>query len=385
MAAILGLILLNLGSALACRYSVRDTGFVDLGEEAYTLVLSGRDLGAQADLYRRIAAASLLDANIVFSVRQDAEAREPTLKLEGAKGRELVVARGEELPKDPPGATALIESIALSPIRAEIQERALNSFAVIVLVEGIQTNENARVGGSLAAAVRDVSRLMITMPKPVKTPPAILRIPVHRQAAERVTLWGLGFDPEPSLDARVAIVFGRGRRLGSPLEGPLITQTSVQERLVIIGQDCECELDRSWMKGPLMPGRWDDARQSMAARSLGFDPENPLVRAEISRIVMRGPGEGQKKKLAGASHTLGYSEISLDESPPVAEQETEVSPPSDASTMPSKKSAPVPDEQGPRFLAWGSGLFLWELVGVAGLAVVGLAAIWWRRVGREQG
>src|SRR5690606_38634283 len=80
-------------------------------------------------------------------------------------------------------------------------------------------------------------------------------------------------------------------------------------------QDCECELDREWMKGPLLPARWDAGRQQQALQSLGFDPENPLVRAEVSRIVLRGPGTGQMKKLAGTASGLGYSEVLLDELP----------------------------------------------------------------------
>ena len=57
-----------------------------------------------------------------------------------------------------------------------------------------------------------------------------------------------------------AIVFGRGRRLGEPLEGALITRTVLQERLAMIGQDCECDLDRAWLKGPVLPGRWEIGR-----------------------------------------------------------------------------------------------------------------------------
>jgi hypothetical protein len=88
---------------------------------------------------------------------------------------------------------------------------------------------------------------------------------------------------------------------------------NLRERLVLIGQDCECELDRAWLSGPLLPGRWDRTLQQTAARTLGFDPENPVVRAEVSRIIERGPQANQRKRTPATSQALGYSEESIEE------------------------------------------------------------------------
>jgi hypothetical protein len=368
------------GVAWACRYSVRDTGFVDLGDEHYQLILTGNHPGERTELYRRIAAASLLDANITLVVREPPDAAEPSLTLVAQDGRTLVLARGGELPSDAAGATTLIESVALSPLRAEIHEAALKSFAVVVLIEGGAAAEVSRVQASIEAAIRQVTLLMPGMPKPVDTPPALIRVSAERLAAERVTLWGLGFDPEPADEPRVALVFGRGRRIGSPLEGPLITQTVVQERLVIIGQDCECELDREWMKGPLLPARWDAGRQQQALQSLGFDPENPLVRAEVSRIVLRGPGPGQVKKLAGTASALGYSEVLLDELPTEEFPDVESAGATEAAEQVADEPvipAVNPLERTRRFT--------WFVLSGSSLAVLLLAGWWWRKIRREQG
>jgi hypothetical protein len=368
------------GVAWACRYSVRDTGFVDLGDEHYQLILTGNHPGERTELYRRIAAASLLDANITLVVREPPDAAEPSLTLVAQDGRTLVLARGGELPSDAAGATTLIESVALSPLRAEIHEAALKSFAVVVLIEGGAAAEVSRVQASIEAAIRQVTLLMPGMPKPVDTPPALIRVSAERLAAERVTLWGLGFDPEPEDEPRVALVFGRGRRIGSPLEGPLITQTVVQERLVIIGQDCECELDREWMKGPLLPARWDAGRQQQALQSLGFDPENPLVRAEVSRIVLRGPGPGQVKKLAGTASALGYSEVLLDELPTEEFPDVESAGATEAAEQVADEPvipAVNPLERTRRFT--------WFVLSGSSLAVLLLAGWWWRKIRREQG
>ncbi len=164
-------------------------------------------------------------------------------------------------------------------------------------------------------------------------------------------LWGLGLDPSPAADPRLAIVYGRGRRLGTPLEGPLITQTVLRERLSLIGQDCECDLERSWLRGPLLPGRWDRSQQELAAKSLGFDPENPMVRAEVSRIVERGPQPGQRRKIAGTFNALGYSEESVDALPVASDlvAPLEASPPlAPVTGLPSDSPLPA----GSRSLWW---------------------------------
>lgn len=376
-------------TSFACRYSVRDTGFVDLGEDNYRLILSGNELEAHAVLYRTISAASLLDANISFEVREDSKSGVPTLTLEDSDGRKLVLARGEALPTVATEASTLMESVALSPLRAEIHEKALDAFAVVVLVDGGNEADNLRVQTSIEAAIKTVTRLMPSMPKPVDTPPALIRVTSEQLAKERVTLWGLGIDPVPSDEPRVAMVFGRGRRIGSPLEGPLITQTAMEQHLVIIGQDCECELDREWMKGPLLPARWDADRQRQAVQNLGFDPENPLVRAEVSRIVLRGPGTGKFKKLAGSSSSLGYSEISLEEIPLDLPSEQPV-----MAAVPEVPPAPVaadePVEPTLETIASASPLeqtrsATWFIVVGGAFCVVIVAAIWWRKIRREQG
>jgi hypothetical protein len=181
-----------------------------------------------------------------------------------------------------------------------------------VLVEGTDATDNERVRAAIQNASAGIAKLMPSMPKPVDVPPQLVTIPVTEQGAEAVLLWGLGFEPRLLPEARVAIVFGRGRRLGEPLEGALITRTVLQERLAMIGQDCECDLDRAWLKGPVLPGRWDRELQQLAAKTLGFDPENPMVRTEVSRIVLRGEGDKTQSKKPTTALALGYSEESVD-------------------------------------------------------------------------
>ena len=126
-------------------------------------------------------------------------------------------------------------------------------------------------------------------------------------------LWSLGFDLDLTDEPQAAILIGRGRRLGPPLQGGLITRTKLQQMMALIGQDCECDLDRSWMQGPMIPLRWGPDRQQTTYNALGFDPDNPLVKAEISRILARGKNPIRVNDAEGIGTELdmlllGYSE-----------------------------------------------------------------------------
>jgi hypothetical protein len=327
---------------------------VDLSDTPYHVVLTLPHDPTLLDRFRPLATATFLDTNIDFLPRPTPDAN-ATLLLEDAQKRQLPLSNRNPLPSDPDAISALLEPIATSPLRTQLLQTSLDAFAVLVLIEGTQPDLNDRARTAIDAAITEVTRLLPTFPKPVSIPPQILTVPADHIAAERIALWGLGIDPQPTPDPRLALVYGRGRRLGEPLDGPLITRTALQERLLIIGQDCECELDRSWMTGPVLPSRWDAPLQSHAARTLGFDPENPLVRAEVSRILQRGPSDTQRRRLTSPSLALGYSEQFLDEEDlePFAEETspsdsltlaaaTPTSPPSSGSTPPGPSPSTPP-------------------------------------------
>ncbi len=303
--------------ALACRYSVRDTGFVDLGADPFRVVLthSGSETVGEelVTLYRRVAIDALADSNVEFGAeRQTAPNAGPTLLLTDGSGRHLDLARAAGIPIERSAIQAMLRAAVESPRRAEILRETLRAYAVVIVIEGSDAADNLRVHNAVNSSSATIERLLPSMPKPVDVPPKRIAIPIAEQLTERELIWGLGFDPQPSNEARLAIVYGRGRRLGSVLEGALITRTALQDRLAMIGQDCECDLDRAWLKGPVLPGRWDRELQDIAARTLGFDPENPLVRTEVSRIVLRGEGDRTRQRKPTSVLGLGYSEDSVD-------------------------------------------------------------------------
>jgi len=329
--------------ALACRYSVRDTGFVDLGSSAYRLELVAHPdfPDSLRQTFRQSAAALLLESNIAFEPNGPSPepGSNPSLRLVDSDQRSLTVATLD--PRSAPDALRLLESVAISPARERLYAETLRAYAVILLLEGANADANLQARTAANAAIAAITRLLPSMAKPMDVPPVLMTLSPAEQARESVLLWGLGFEPAPSDAPRIALVFGRGRRLGSTLEGPMITQTALRERLVLIGQDCECDLDRAWLSGPLLPGRWDGNLQQTAARSLGFDPENPVVRAEVSRIVERGPQPNQRKRTPATSQALGYSEEAV-EDPEAPAPDSDAAEDADTASVEPSGTAPTP-------------------------------------------
>ena len=145
----------------------------------------------------------------------------------------------------------------------------------------------------------------------------MIEIPRSALAAEKVLLWSLGIGESMPEEPVAAVVYGRGRRLGPLLEGEAITRTQLSTMLGLLGQDCECDLDRSWMQGPLVPMSWGMEQQAEVLKEVGFDAENPMVKTEISRILARGPSSGARRvALPGidSGGLIGYKEMAIESS-----------------------------------------------------------------------
>ena len=359
-----GLLTLTLaaGAAHACKYNVRDAGFVDFEPAPYRLlVVTNETTPADwREQLRHVAAVSLLDANVelVLSREETGEPRmdaggeaaldtqeamsfraasSPSAFLLGPDGRRL----GRPVPAglDQAAAWSLVEQTATSPLRQRLLDSLVLHFAVILVAGGSDAAQGERARKSADGAVERFRERMPRLPKPVKSPPLALSVtgpgePAASTApadlvATDVDWWALEMEDAPADEAHVVVLYGRGRRAGPVLRGSEITETAILEVLTILGQDCECDLDRSWLRGPLLPLRWDEARQREVVRELGFDAENPMVKAEISRIVARGPGTGTRQVRfddgGGGFADLGYAEISL-EGPPAADLTSEAPP-----------------------------------------------------------
>ncbi len=309
----------------ACRYTVRDVGFVDLGNERYTFFcfIDDQVPGERVDQLGQAASVLFGDANVRFQLVDLAKGGHPQAKRlakrkPGVPAGLLLSPNGElartvNFPSAAPDNPewAFLSAVVSSPVRDELIKKMIPAYAVILFVEGTDATQTKRARVAVDGAVKAITPLLPEMPKPVDHPPEVVVVSAEQVADESVLLWSLGLDAGPVSEPQAVVLMGRGRRVGQPLRGGLVSRSELQEALAVVGQDCECGLDRVWMQGERFPLAWGRAERTAAYAALGFDPDNPQVKGEISRIISRGPNS-QPSGTASSNHfeqlSLGYSE-----------------------------------------------------------------------------
>jgi hypothetical protein len=344
------LLLLSPATALACRYSVRDVGFVDLETEPYRVCIFFRpELPTDvATLIEQMSAVALRDCNIQTEIvaakaaenhpafprfpvgpddplahavllspegqalplallprdesSGDSQGPGPNLTWgpEPAGGARLRPSQGQSQgttgrqqprPTEPDGLSERLASVlgevASSPKREELLAAVSRSFAAVLLIEGEAAEANRRARQAVSSAIEAIRGQMQSMPKTIAAPPALVVLEASALEPERILLWSLGLDTAPMAQPRAVIVYGRARWMGPLMQGEEITEPNVTGLLSIIGADCECGLDVAWTLGTRLPVRWGAARHAQVTKTLGFDPENPLVKIEVGRIAAR--------------------------------------------------------------------------------------------------
>ena len=308
-------------TVLACRYNVRDIGFVDLEAETYQLYALVREgsPGEVVSTLKEVATEMLAESNIRFEVVNiDKKPNHPATKHLPAGPRDaypagvLVSTEGRSLPvplltRGQPARQSIVKAmreVVSSPTREELTRQAGSAFGVVLLIEGSKADENQRVRKTVTGAMDQVKALMKTLPKSIAQPPVVVTVEAASFLRERILLWSLGWETNRATQALAAIVYGRARWMGPLMKGDEITEPNLTGLLSIIGADCECGMDLAWTQGTRLPAAWDGKRQREIARALGFDPENPLVKIEVSRIF------GRRGTLRTAP--MGYEEVALD-------------------------------------------------------------------------
>ncbi len=318
-------------SAFACRYNVREIGFVDLGTEPYYLYgyVTADTPEGTADTLKRISDTALTDSNIKFEIiNADRQKDHPAMKFLDTSGVKsfpvavLVSPEGQLLrmpvtEPDRPFEQSLrsaLESILSSPTREEILQQVTKTFGVVLVIEGPDAQENKRVREAASAAIERIRTQMPMMPKPIANPPVRIVIGSNSLSTEKVLLWVLGLDADKVSTPCAVVIYGRARRIGPILTGAEITETRLTNILSVVGADCECGLDRSWVLGKKLPVRWDAKIQASVAKALGFDPENPMVKMEISQILRHSliNSEDTKDPDSYPRVSFGYREIAIE-------------------------------------------------------------------------
>lgn len=356
LATILSLVLAI--DALACRFNVRDVGFVDLDSEPYRLYIIVPENTPRADLeiIQSTAYATYLESNIKFEIQTPAKAVESEVKaylpkevtepmgvfVSGDGKRSVSVkltAKGQPL------AVSIwdgLESVFDSPRRNVVLAKVYEHYGVILVVEGKNAAENDRIKKQAARVVATITARMDRLEKVIKEAPVVEVIVEKDFAAEKTFLWSLGVDAIGETP-QVVVLYGRGRQMGPVLRDERLDEHSLTAIVNTIGLNCECGLDRKWMQGTMIPQSWDEGVRKQFADHLGFDPESPAIRVEMSQILAKG-GKGQganrNAQIGGTLDELlmGYREGALkiaEATPTNAAPKKTVSAP-----VPEKKAAP---------------------------------------------
>jgi hypothetical protein len=322
-------VLLIATEGAACKYNVRDVGFVDFGTDVYRLygyVSDDADSDFQEHL-KDLSETIFADSNVQFELISDEGGTDPQaaelltqLRIEAFPTAVLSMKEREPLiipmMTDREQVAATFKGLVSSPLRETLQKKLRDVYALVLFVHGTDTEKNDQSRNVVQSAISQITQVMGAMPKASGNPPELLELPLAQREQERILLWSLGIDPVDSHPVAV-ILYGRGRMLGQALKGLDISERKLDQYLSIIGLDCECGLDRRWMTGRRVPLTWDQHTQHQVAQALEFDPENPMVKMEISRILMKGPNPDVAFDLNQLSSSrFGYQEIEISLTPP---------------------------------------------------------------------
>ncbi len=289
----------------SCQYNVREVGFSDLGREQYYLFgyiksETGADIISS---FSSLAPDYLKDSNIIFElINIDDQKDHPaihyldSLQINSFPSAILVSPDGQfialSLTKTDVGfkqsLSSSLNELLFSPKRDEILQKTIEHYAVVLLIEGNNKKENSRADKAATSAIERLSKKMDMMPKPIDHPPVLMVIKRASFAREKILLWSLGLDIDKIDKPHAAVIYGRARWMGPLFKNEEITKNNLSDILFMVGADCECDIDKNWILGTMLPIRWNKKWHDHLVKNLGFDPENPLIKMEIGRIMRTG-------------------------------------------------------------------------------------------------
>ena len=274
-------------SAEACRYTIREIGFSTLSKVTY--VLYKIDQNSSQFTQQQVHAFS--ESNIkTYGFNLSEHASHPIVNY--------VIEKNLSLPAyvlmDPDdriinltgnGSFNSMTDVTLnSPIQKEFMAELPTIYASVLLIEGSILYENQIAKEQIVKNCEQLVNVMPNMPKQVEKGPNLKVISSENFDVEKVLLWSLGIDEIPE-HPMVFVFYGKGRIMGEAIGFEGIKRGDVFKHLSIIGADCECGLDRKWMLGYQVPLNWPNTLRQGLSDRLGFDVDNPMILAEMSRIL----------------------------------------------------------------------------------------------------
>jgi hypothetical protein len=269
--------------------------------------------------------SSLRDSNILVDIINiDQQKNHPAVKyldllnIQSYPSAVMVSPDGQSLAV--PFETSAVNDLVFSFAREKILKRVIETYGVVLLIEGADPGENRRSLEIAEKAIKKIKQQMRFMPKTIFQPPSLIVLDRESLSDEKILLWSLGLDVDKTYSPHIAVLYGRLRWIGPLFEGPEVNEASLTQVLYIIGEDCECGLDWTVLQGTMLPSRWDEKTQALTAAALGFDPENPMIKLEMSQILRKGtssyPGipVGSQRKTSPSqrdAHLFGVGESFL--------------------------------------------------------------------------
>ena len=306
-------------NSFACRYNVRETGFIYLAQKPYQLIIYYSDETNEKDIeiIRQLSSDHFSDSNIdplfvninsetenpeLLSLKPDGSIPLPCTILKSPDGqiKRFVIINNDTALKE--YVENVFSEISSSKKRDEIIDKCISNYGVILLFESTNAEANRKAINEVKSAISHIESKMSLLPKKISKPPVLVTI--KKNDNDKIISWSLGMDNGTFTKPQAVVIYGRGRWIGPVLEGELILKRNLSELLLIIGADCECGIDREWMRGTMLPAKWGKKTREKAAKNLEFDPENPFIKKEVRHILQMGEIFGN---IPGNNTSASYS------------------------------------------------------------------------------
>lgn len=287
----------NASTASACRYNVREIGFVDAGQPRFRLAVfvHGDEQKDWLPGFQQSAGRILGPSNVTWDVVDEIQAAAaPDLRHRAQLGPRLpggmVSASGREdgwpifLHFPAPELDTRLTSLVASPARAQILQAAIETYGAVLLLRGEDERANAAARSLANDAIKVTEATLADLPKRIGLGPRLVECDPSLPE-EQIIAWSLGVNGKALAQPVIAVIYGRGRLAGPALRGDTLTSEKLRDQLALPGADCECIMDHAWMTAGSIPLAVSAAEETRIAVALGYDPAAASVKAEVLQIL----------------------------------------------------------------------------------------------------
>jgi hypothetical protein len=283
--------------AFACRFNVREIGFVDAGQPKFRLAVfvHGDEQKEWLPVFQQSAGRILGPSNLTWDIVDEVQSPgSPDLRHRAQLGPRLpggmVIAPGREdgwpifLHFPAPELDNRLTDLVASPVRAQILSAAIETYGAVLLLRSQDESANTAARSLAGDAIKSTEATLADLPKRIALGPRLIECDPSLPG-EQILAWSLGVNGRDLTQPVLAVIYGRGRLAGPALRGETLTIQKLRDQLALIGADCECIMDHAWMTAGALPLAVNPADEFRITDTLGFDPASASVRAEVLQIL----------------------------------------------------------------------------------------------------